>query len=125
MERRPEANCNSLAVKTLLALTCGWPTLWGQASNVRFIDIANDSGLSQALTYGNPEKNLYILETTGTGVAIFDYDLDGDNDIYFANGTTLEADRKGQGPAPLLYRNDGELKFTAAAAAAGIRRSGW
>jgi len=36
---------------------------------------------------GNPEKN-YILETTGSGVALLDYDHDGWIDIYLVNGST-------------------------------------
>ncbi len=38
----------------------------------------------------------YIIETTGTGVAIFDYDNDGWPDIFFVNGTTLEGFPKGK-----------------------------
>ncbi len=36
------------------------------------------------------ETKKYIIETTGTGVAIFDYDNDGWPDIFLVNGTTLE-----------------------------------
>ena len=39
---------------------------------------------------GTPQKN-YIIETTGSGVALLDYDNDGWVDIYLVNGSTLEA----------------------------------
>ncbi len=125
MPRRIKAARKCLICKVLLALTSTAAGLLGQADAVRFVDIGRQSGLSQALVYGNPDKNLYILETTGTGVAIFDYDRDGDNDIYLANGTTLEASRDGTGPGPLLYRNDGEMQFVEVAAEAGVERRGW
>ncbi len=129
MRRLASGGRNCLKCKALLALTFLAASVVAVAGDVRFIDIAAQSGISQALVYGNPEKNIYILETTGSGVALLDYDLDGDLDIYFANGTTLEAARQGKGPAPFLYRNDGSasggLKFTDVAAEAGIRRSGW
>jgi hypothetical protein len=42
--------------------------------------------------------NRYLLETTGTGVALFDYDGDGFLDVFLVNGTTLEGFPKGQEP---------------------------
>ena len=41
--------------------------------------------------------NKYLLETTGTGVALFDYDNDGRLDLFFVNGTTLERLSAGPG----------------------------
>ena len=46
--------------------------------------------------FGGVDTKKYIIETTGTGVAIFDYDNDGWPDIFFVNGTTLEDFQSGQ-----------------------------
>ena len=41
------------------------------------------------------QRKQYILETTGTGVAIFDYDNDDLPDVFVANATTLDGDGEG------------------------------
>jgi hypothetical protein len=75
-------------------------------------------------TYGNPERNTYILESTGTGAAIFDFDADGRNDVLITNGTTLDALPE-KGPGLMLYRNLGENRFEESAVKAGLTGSGW
>ncbi len=95
----------------------------GEAPVVRFIDVAAASGLNEPNTFGGSERKTSILESTGTGAAIFDFDGDGFNDIFIANGATLDA----RAPATHsdLYRNDGRGHFTEVSAAAGLRQSGW
>src|SRR5215470_12595891 len=89
----------------------------------RFIDIAAQAGLTIPNTFGGKEKKDFILESTGTGAAIFDYNGDGANDIFIANGTVLNP----TGPPVLsqLYRNDGKGHFTDVARQAGLTRTGW
>jgi len=65
---------------------------------VRFIDIAAQSGLTVPNTFGGKDKKDSILESTGTGVAIFDFDGDGSNDVFIANGPPSRSE---------LYKNDG------------------
>src|SRR3954451_1538533 len=90
---------------------------------IRFIDIAAQSGLTLPNTFGGKEKKDYILETTGTGAAIFDYNGDGANDIFIANGTVFTP---GAPPAhSQLYRNDGKGHFTEVGQQAGLTRTGW
>ncbi len=62
-----------------------------------FQDISKKSGLTVwHHKMGTPQKN-YIIETTGSGVALLDYDNDGWIDIYLVNGSTYEADGRQSG----------------------------
>src|SRR6267154_53419 len=84
--------------------------LFAAAPTIRFIDIAAQAGLTVPNTFGGKEKKDYILESTGTGAAIFDYNGDGANDVFIANGTVFTP---GAPPAhSQLYRNDGRGHFT-------------
>ena len=90
---------------------------------IRFIDITAAAGLTIPNTYGGKVTKEIILESTGTGAAIFDFNGDGFNDIFIANGTTL-----GPNAPPTrspLYRNDGKGHFTEVGLQAGLTRSGW
>ncbi len=92
---------------------------------VDFRDVAVEAGLLAPNVSGGEEKKRYILETTGAGVALFDYDDDGRLDVFLANGTTLDADPKATPPTSHLYRNLGGLRFEDTTAKAGLTRTGW
>jgi hypothetical protein len=90
---------------------------------VRFEDIAAQAGLTGVNVSGAANNKQYIVETTGTGVAIFDYDNDGLPDILLVNGGRfLES---GAPPTPLLYHNLGGLKFEDVTKKAGLTYTGW
>jgi hypothetical protein len=80
-----------------------------------FTDIAKKAGLTDTVVFGGVDTKKYIIETTGTGVAIFDYDNDGWPDIFIVNGTSLDVTQKaglthtgwGQGVCVGDYDNDG------------------
>lgn len=74
---------------------------------------------------GTLEKT-YILETTGSGVALLDYDNDGWLDIYLVNGSTYEA-MKGTAEAPhaALFHNNHDGTFTDVTAKAGVTNDRW
>ena len=57
-----------------------------KAPVVRFEDLAEKAGLSGINVSGSEVQQTYIVENTGTGVAIFDYDNDGLPDLFFVNG---------------------------------------
>src|SRR5713226_658262 len=67
----------------------------GPLGSIHFVEVARSAGLIHSNTFGGIEKKDYLLESTGTGVAIFDFDGDGANDIFIANGTTLDRARPG------------------------------
>src|SRR5713101_8187800 len=71
-----------------------------------FTDIAQKAGLTTPVVFGGENTKKYIIETTGTGVALFDFDNDGWPDIFVVNGTTLEALPTGKAPTSHLYHNN-------------------
>ena len=75
--------------------------------------------------FGGKDTKKYIIETTGTGVAILDYDNDGWPDIFLVNGTTLEGFPAGNAPTNHLYRNNHDGTFTDVTAKAGLTATGW
>src|SRR6266700_2832630 len=90
-----------------------------------FRDVAQKAGLTAANVFGGNNTSTYILESTGTGVAIFDYDNDGWLDIFFVNGTTLTGFPAESAPTNHLYHNNHDGTFTDVTASAGLSATGW
>jgi len=76
-----------------------------------FRDVTKDTGITFRHTDGSSGKR-YIMETVASGLALFDYDNDGDVDIYFLNGEPLKGAKFDVPPKNALYRNEGNWKFT-------------
>jgi len=123
---------------TLRLLVCGWLLFSGlalfaqqtktapaPAPLANFTDIAQRAGLTAQNVFGGVNTKKYIIETTGNGVAIFDYDNDGWPDIFLVNGTRLEGFPAGQGPTNRLYHNNRDGTFTDVTAKAGLTATGW
>src|SRR5437763_9640185 len=53
---------------------------------IEFRDIAASAGLTAPNVYGGLTSKKYILEMTGNGAAIIDFDNDGRPDIFLVNG---------------------------------------
>jgi enediyne biosynthesis protein E4 len=92
---------------------------------VNFVNVAKEAGLNTKMIFGGEHKNKYLLETTGCGVAFYDYDNDGWLDIFLVNGTRLEGFPAGQEPTNRLYKNNRDGTFTDVTAQAGLVHSGW
>jgi hypothetical protein len=92
---------------------------------VNFKDIAEQAGLTAVNVSGGADKKDYILETTGDGVAIFDYDDDGWMDILLVNATTLDGQGRGATSTSHLYHNLGNMHFENVTAKAGLGKVGW
>src|SRR5439155_25852485 len=90
-----------------------------------FTEVARQAGLTAVTVFGGKDTNRYLLETTGTGVALLDFDGDGRLDVFLVNGTRLEGFPKGQEPTSHLYRNRGDGTFEDVTARAGLLQSGW
>jgi hypothetical protein len=93
-----------------------------KAPVVQYQDIAAQAGLKGVTISGTEKGKQYIIETTGTGVAIVDYDNDGLPDVFVVNGGRLD---DGQAPTHYLYHNLGGLKFEDVTANAGLEHTGW
>ena len=91
---------------------------------VDYRDLAEQAGLTAPVISGRENQKRYILEATGTGVAIFDFDNDRLMDVFVASATTLDTGDAANTPSR-LYRNLGQLRFADVTAKAGLDRSGW
>jgi hypothetical protein len=92
---------------------------------VSFVNIGRECGLNAKTVFGGEHWNKYLLETTGCGVAFYDYDNDGWLDIFLVNGTRLEGFSVGSEPTSHLFRNNRDGTFTDVTAKAGVAHSGW
>ena len=93
-----------------------------KAPKVDFRDLGSEAGLD-AIVISGEEMQKYVIENTGTGVALFDYDNDGLLDIFLVNGDRFEPTHP-----PLtshLYHNLGGLRFENVTKKAGIIHMGW
>ncbi len=98
----------------------------GAPLGVSFVDVVKESGLAFKTTYGGERSNKFLLETTGCGLAFYDYDADGWQDIFLVNGWRLEGFPKGQEPHCRLFKNNRDGTFTDVTKGSGLdARTGW
>jgi enediyne biosynthesis protein E4 len=105
------------------------PTAFTKAKNpspiADFTDIAEKAGLTMMNVFGGIDTKKYIIETTGTGVAMIDYDNDGWPDIFVVNGSRLEGFPAGNAPTNHLYHNNHDRTFSDVTAKSGLVATGW
>ncbi len=93
-----------------------------QEPEIHFTEVAASAGIDLVLTSGGmPSRE--ILEVNGGGVALLDYDKDGDLDVFLANGATLDAPERG--PGSRLYANLGDGTFEDVTASVGLALTCW
>ncbi|HZT37397.1 MAG TPA: CRTAC1 family protein [Bryobacteraceae bacterium] len=93
---------------------------------VQFKNVAREAGLRAKTIFGGENRNRFLLETTGCGVAFFDYDHDGWLDIFFVNGDRFEAKwTDANRPTSRLYKNNRDGTFTDVTPGSGLARTGW
>jgi enediyne biosynthesis protein E4 len=92
---------------------------------VQFNDIAARVGLTMMNFNGGDTRKEFLIETTGSGAVIFDYDNDGWPDIFLPNGSTVAGFAAGKAPTGHLYHNNHDGTFSDVTAKAGLARPGW
>ncbi len=88
------------------------------------------AGITVRNVNGSVESKRYIIEATGSGVAILDYDRDGWPDIFLVNGTDLSPRAtaiatKQAKPSNHLFHNNHDGTFTDVTVKAGLVSTGW
>lgn len=121
----------SASVSTLTSLspspTRQVPSASTQAPRgVGYEDITVAAGLSGFRHVSGGAEPRNIIEATGSGAAIWDFDNDGLVDIYLLNGSSLDRLRAGRAAPPAaLFRNNGDGTFTDVTAKTGLANERW
>ncbi len=103
--RRFSSRCSGLERLVFLCLFLSAPLAGGPAGPGWFSERAGAVGLEFTHFNGMSGK-FYLVEIMGSGVALFDYDRDGDLDAYLVQGGRLGPGRPPAHPGDRLYRND-------------------
>ncbi len=116
-------NSGSVIFVLLSAITvsCG--------KNIKYTDVTVDAGIGFRYNFGDHHYE-NIIESSGSGVTVFDYNNDGLMDLFMLNGTYLEGisgdDGLGFKDTPdNLYRNNGDGTFTDVTKEAGVYDVTW
>ncbi len=137
------AGLNRLLASALLGIWSFPQSLAGGDQSPIFREVAHEVGLDFHHFIG-ASGGYFFPEIMGSGVGLFDYDGDGDLDVYFLQGAMLDRTKKisqsvfpfpGEAPprqAPprnRLFRNDlnekGELRFSDVTTEAGVGGEGY
>lgn len=98
----------------------------------RFVDVTSSVGIDFKQE-ASPTSRKYLLETMGSGVALFDYDNDGRLDIFFGNGARIDdpmppgTEPKKDGPkySNRLFHQKGDGTFEDVTERAGLAGTGY
>src|SRR5258706_3505011 len=93
---------------------------------VAYADVTRVAGLAAFRQVSGSAAKDYILEATGSGVAVVDYDNDVWLDAYLVSGSTFAAWRGQEGaPSAALFHNNGEGTFPDVTSGAGVANRRW
>ena len=102
-----------------------YPAATDHASPAWYIDVAAKAGITARNVNGGVTSKRYIIESTGSGAAIIDYDRDGWPDIFLVNGSTLPGTTPPEPPTNHLFHNNHDGTFTDVTAKSGLVSTGW
>jgi hypothetical protein len=114
----------SLLLSVICWTAIGPVSAFGTDSPLLFVDMAAEAGLEAPTWCGGVEKP-HLLESGGTGLALFDYDVDGDLDLFLVNGWRLDKTEVAERGRNLLYRNEGDGTFLDVTEWAGVGDDQW
>jgi hypothetical protein len=89
------------------------------AEGIKFREVSKAWGVDFRHHHGGSGR-LYMPETVTGGVVMFDFDGDGDQDLFFVDGGSLPG-YTGEPARSRLFRNDGDGHFTDWTEKSGIR----
>ena len=119
-----------VAVVALAALGPAAPIGAAAAPEDQFIDVQTGSGVDFVHSFGDAEMS-NLVESSGFGVCVFDFDGDELLDIYLVNGATVAgvsdpaAVQEGPTLTNHLYKNLGSWQFEDATDSAGVGDTGF
>lgn len=94
------------------------------SNQIQYIDVTKEAGIIWTHIDGRSGQK-YCMEMLGSGAAFFDYDADGDPDLYLVNGAPLPGDITEEIPINRLYENNGDGTFTDVTQKAGVGDTGY
>ena len=104
--RPPGAPLSRAAPLAGLALALALAAGPAARAEIRFAPAAERWGIDFR-HHDGASGRLYMVETNGSGVVLFDFDGDGDLDVFLIDGASLPG-YQGPPPRSRLFRNDGE-----------------
>ncbi|MCH8293586.1 VCBS repeat-containing protein [Candidatus Poribacteria bacterium] len=117
-EREEREGKNGSKEEQQSAIRKGSPPLEGgvrggsTSSTIGFTDVTDAAGIQFRHVAGLSERK-HLIETMGSGAVFFDYDNDGDVDLYVVNsGHVPGMSRDNDAGRNVLYRNNGDGTFT-------------
>ena len=100
------AQLNHLDLLWIWVVFLGCGNFEGAQSPIIYQDVTERIGLDVVHDNGR-DGHLYLVEIMGPGGAFFDYDGDGDQDLYVGQGGPLGKSRESEPLGDRLFRNDG------------------
>lgn len=115
--------------RLIFLLIVGLPLIISAQHSETFIDVTEESGIDFLYNFGD-HTYVNIVESSGSGITIFDYNNDSFMDVFLMNGTYLEGisstDGKEFSNTPdALYKNNGDGTFTNVTKSTGLDDRNW
>ena len=124
MQRRNSTINTFILLSIVVVLGYATPRLARADRGIQFVDVTQEAGIHWKHTDGRSGQK-YFMETLGSGAAFFDYDADGDPDLYFVNGAPLPGYVAQEVPTNCLYQNNGDGTFTDVTEKSGVGDTGY